>query len=219
MIFRNFKLSHKTKNIISYQIVTHKSGCEYICSNSFRSFFSNEKHKNYINWTSFDILTALDFLLDKFFVHFGVTVYRKVIGISMRTNCATLIVDIFLYWYESQFMARINKDSSKQHLVEKFNNTFRYLDNILALNNDDCNSFTKDKYPVFWTKQILTINIGCPFLDLSILIHNGKFNTKICDKRDDFIVPIDGDVRLSLSYVFLYHKWFDLLVLVTMFRI
>ena len=45
-------------------------------------------------------------------------------------------------------MAEINKDHSKQHLVDKFNNTFRYFDDILALNNDDFNINTKDVYPV-----------------------------------------------------------------------
>lgn len=34
-------------------------------------------------------------------------------------------------------MARINEDPSKQHLVEQFNNTFNYLDDSMALNNND----------------------------------------------------------------------------------
>lgn len=65
---------------------------------------------------------------------YGDSVYRQVIRIPMGTNCAPMIADLFLYCYESQFMAKISKDPSKQHLIEKFNNTFRYLDDILALN-------------------------------------------------------------------------------------
>ena len=45
-----------------------KSECEYIYSNSFRSFFNSNKHKNYVNWTYFDTITALEFLLDIIFV-------------------------------------------------------------------------------------------------------------------------------------------------------
>ena len=62
----------------------------------FYIIFSNEKHKNYVNWTSLNMLTTLEFLLDNIFVRFGKTVYRKVIGIAMGTNCAPLIKDLFL---------------------------------------------------------------------------------------------------------------------------
>ena len=105
----------------------------------------------------------------------------------MGTNCAPLIADLFLYCYELQFMTKINKDPSKQHMINKFNNTFRYLDDILALNNDDFSMYTKEIYPVELTlNKANTNNDHCPFLDLDIYITNGKLNTKIYDKRDDF---------------------------------
>ena len=121
----------------------NKMGREYICSNSLKSFLrtKKKKHKNYVNWTSFNMLTALEFLLDNNFVRFDETVYRQVIGIPMRTNCAPLIADLFLYCYESQFMARRNKGLSKQHLLDKFNNIFRCLDDSLALNNNNQHSY------------------------------------------------------------------------------
>ena len=40
-------------------------------------------------------------------------------------------------------MNKIQKDLSKQDLVDKFNNIFRYLDDILALNNSDIQKFAK----------------------------------------------------------------------------
>lgn len=184
-----------------------KSDCEYLCSNSFKTYFSNTKQKNSVNWTSFDMITALEFLLDNIFVRFGNSVYRQVIGIPMGTNCAPLIADLFLYCYESQFMARISKDPSKQHLVQKFNNTFRYLDDILALNNDDFNMYYNEIYPPELTlNKANSNNQHCPFLDINFNICNGKLNTKIYDKRDDFSFPIvnypflDGDVPLAPSY-------------------
>ena len=153
------------------------------------------------------MITALEFLLDNIFVRFGNNVYRQVIGIPMGTNCAPLIADLFLYCYESQFMAKISKDPSKLHLVDKFNNTFRYLDDILALNNDDFDRYTNEIYPPELTlNKANTNNQHCPFLDLDITVCNGKLNTKIYDKRDDFNFPIvnyphlDGDVPLAASY-------------------
>ena len=184
-----------------------KSDCQYICSSSFKTYFTNTKQKNAVNWTSFDMISALEFLLDNIYVRFGTSVYRQIIGIPMGTNCAPLIADLFLYCYESQFMAKISKDPLKLHLVDKFNNTFRYLDDILALNNDDFNMYYNDIYPKELTlNKANSDNHHCPFLDINFQISHGKLNTKIYDKRDDFSFPIvnypflDGDVPLAPSY-------------------
>ena len=184
-----------------------KSDCQFICLNSYRSFFSNEKHKNYVNWTYFDMIMSLEFLIDNIFVRFGHSIYRQVIGIPMGTNCAPLIADLFLYCYESQFMSKINKDPSQQHLVETFNYTFRYLDDILVINNDDFNTYAQTIYPSELTlNKANADNKHCPFLDLDINISQGQLKTKIYDKRDDFSFHIvnfpflDGDVPLAPSY-------------------
>ena len=69
------------------------------------------------------MMEAVNILLDNIYVRFGNKVYRQVVGISMGTNCAPLITDLFWYCYESQFMTKLSKDPSKLHLVDKFNNT------------------------------------------------------------------------------------------------
>lgn len=56
------------------------------------------------------------FQIDNIYVRYGKTVYRKVVGIPMGTNCAPLIPDLFLYCYELQFMVVLIKMSSKFHL-------------------------------------------------------------------------------------------------------
>ena len=95
-------------------------------------------------------MSVLEFLLDNIFERFGETVYHKFIEIPMGTNCTQLNADLFLYCNESYFMARINKDPSKQHLAEECKNTFRNFEDILAPNmcNDDFNIYTKDIYPL-----------------------------------------------------------------------
>ena len=104
-------------------------------------------------------------------------------------------------------MAKLHKDPSKSDLIDKFKNTYRYLDDIFALNNPDFFKYTAEIYP-----KELTLNkankdsFHCPFLDLDVSISQGKFITKIYDKRDDFSFPIvnfpflDGDVPLAPSY-------------------
>ena len=51
----------------------------------------------------------MHFLLD-IFVRFGNKVYRQIVGIPIGTNCAPLVANLFLYCYESQFMAKLQKD-------------------------------------------------------------------------------------------------------------
>jgi hypothetical protein len=84
-------------------------------------------------WTCDEVCKALSFLLDNIFVRFGNTVFKKVIGIPMGTNCAPLIADLFLYCYEKDFMFSLSP-TSHQEIIHAFNNTSRYLDDIFNMN-------------------------------------------------------------------------------------
>jgi hypothetical protein len=53
----------------------------------------------------------------------------------MGTNCDPLIADLFLYCYESQVMAKLQYEPSKHSLNSLFNNNYRYLGEILIINN------------------------------------------------------------------------------------
>ena len=46
----------------------------------------------------------LEFLVDNIFVVFGGKVFQQIVGIPMGTNCAPLLADIFLYYYEAEFI-------------------------------------------------------------------------------------------------------------------
>ena len=47
---------------------------------------------------------ALHYLLDNIFIRFGSKLYRQIVGISMDTNCASFVADLFLFCYERDFM-------------------------------------------------------------------------------------------------------------------
>ena len=64
----------------------------------------------------------------------GDAVYRQVIGIPMGTNCALLVADLFLYCYERYFMLSLKPDTQSD-IIEAFNNTSRYLDDIFNIDN------------------------------------------------------------------------------------
>ena len=89
---------------------------------------------------------ALSFLLDNIFVRFGNTTYRQVIGIPMGTNCAPLVADLFLFCYEMDFMRSLDP-TSQSHIIEAFNDTSRYLDDILNIDNPYFDTFVPSIYP------------------------------------------------------------------------
>ena len=40
-----------------------------------------------------------------------ITLYRKIVGIPMGTNCAPLVADLFLFCYETDFMSSLSDDN------------------------------------------------------------------------------------------------------------
>lgn len=81
------------------------------------------------------MINALNDLTDNICIKFGNTLYLHVVDISMGNNGAPLICGLFLYFYESHFMAKLFKNPSKHCLLHTFDNSFRYLHDILSVNS------------------------------------------------------------------------------------
>ena len=52
----------------------------------------------------------------------------------MGTNCAPLVADLFLFYYERDIMMSLS-DDKQADVIDAFNTTSRYLDDILNINN------------------------------------------------------------------------------------
>ena len=52
----------------------------------------------------------------------------------MGTNCAPMVADLFLFCYERDFMMSLS-DDKQADVIDAFNTTSRYLDDILNINN------------------------------------------------------------------------------------
>jgi hypothetical protein len=52
----------------------------------------------------------------------------------MSTYCAPLLAGLFLHSYEADFIQELLKKNEKK-LARLFNFTFRYIDDVLSLNN------------------------------------------------------------------------------------
>ena len=106
----------------------------YLCTSAKAGFFSNKKYDSYACCTCTELCEAFTFLMENIYVQFDGMVYQQIVGIPMGTNCAPLIADLFLYCYERDFMSNLQK-SKRFDLIDKFNDTSRYLDDIFTIDN------------------------------------------------------------------------------------
>ena len=89
----------------------------------------------------------LEFLVDNIFVVFAGKFFQQIVGIPMGTNCAPLLADIFLYSYEAEFIQSLLSTGRKQ-LASRFNFTYRYIDDVLSINNPEFEDYMGQMYPV-----------------------------------------------------------------------
>jgi hypothetical protein len=122
----------------------------------------------------------LESLIDNIFVMFGGRVFQQTVGIPMGTNCAALLADLFLYSYEADFIQGLFKKNEKK-LVRSFNFTFRYIDNVLSLNNSRFGDFVDGIYPIeLEIKDTTDTDRSASYLDLHLEIDNeGRLRTKL----------------------------------------
>ena len=124
----------------------------------------------------------------------------------MGTNCAPLVADLFFFCYERDIMLSLS-DNNQADVIEAFNSTSRYLDDLLNIDNPYFEQMVGQIYPT--ELQLNKANYSdteAPLLDLNLSITNGIVSSKIYDKRDDFNFEIvnfpflDGDVPHCSSY-------------------
>ena len=105
----------------------------------------------------------------------------------MGTNCAPLLADLIFYSYESEFRQKLVKDK-KIHEARSFNFTYRYIDDILSINNSRFAEFLPLIYPP--ELEVKETTDTASFLDLYLEFDDSdQISTKIYDKRDDFNFP------------------------------
>jgi hypothetical protein len=88
----------------------------------------------------------LKFLIDNIYLIVGGQVFQQSVVIPMSTNCAPLLVDLFLYSYEAEFIQKLLHEKKKS-LAVAFNSTFRYIDDVLSINNNNFHSYVDSIYP------------------------------------------------------------------------
>ena len=105
----------------------------------------------------------------------------------MGIDPAPFIANLFLHYYESGYMNSLI-NSGKLNVARKLSRNFRYLDDLLGLNDLGC--FQEVQSTIYPNELVLscTDNLGLQanYLDLNLSMENQFFNSKLYDKRDDF---------------------------------
>ena len=165
-----------------------KEGSLYIACNKRNAFFTSDAVRNYNLWSCQKVCEALTLLLDNIYIRFGSKLYRQIVGIPMGTN--------------RDFMLSLS-EVNQSGIIEAFNSTSRYLDDLLNIDNNLFDSMVNRIYSS--ERQLNKANVSDA--DASFLnLHLSFVKTKIYDKRDDFDFDIvnfpflDGDVPRSASY-------------------
>ena len=150
-------------------------------------FFTSNVYNNHNVWSCQNVCDALVYLLDNIFI-------------------APLVADLFLFCYERDFMKSLLRENQAD-IIEAFNITSRYLDDLLNIDNIYFDQMVDRIYPTeLQLNRANSSDTEAPFLDLNLFISNGTVSTKIYDKRDDFDFDIanfpflDSDVPRRTSY-------------------
>ena len=156
----------------------NREGSLYLACNDKNAFFTSEQPKRYKLWSCQKICDALHYLLDNIFIKFGSKLYRQIVSIPIRTNCAPLVADLFLFCYERDFMLSLS-DNNQADIIEAFNSTSRYLDDLLNIDNPYFEQMLGQIYPTeLQLNKANSSDTEAPFLDLNLSIKNGIVSSK-----------------------------------------
>ena len=115
----------------------------------------------------------------------------------MGTNCAPLLADIFLYSYEAEFIQSLLSTGRKQ-LASRFDFTYRYIDDVLSINDPEFENYLGQMYPVeLEIKDTTESNTSASYLDLLLSI----------GREVIFIVPFMTNVTISISTSQIFRSW------------
>ena len=80
-----------------------------------------------------------------------------------------------------------DKAEKKAEIIEAFNSTSRYLDDLLNIDNIFFDGMVKQIYPLeLQLNEAISSDTEAPFLGLHLTIADGFVSSKIYDKRDDY---------------------------------
>ena len=92
------------------------------------------------------------------------------------------------YCYERDFVLSLS-DNNQTDIIEAFNSTSRYLDDLLNINHPYFEQMVGQIYPTeLQFNKANSSDTEASFLDLNLSLTNGIVSSKFYDKWDDLIL-------------------------------
>ena len=133
------------------------------------------------------IKQLFNYMIDNCYIVFKGKVYRQNIGVPMGIDPAPFIANLFLHFYENRYVYSLI-NSGNLYNAKKLANNFRYLDDLLGLN--DKGFFSQVNSTIYPVELALSRTdrdgTQADYLDMNIDINGNFFNSKLFDKRDSF---------------------------------
>ena len=118
----------------------------------------------------------------KLYYHGG-ELSKQIVDIPMGTNCAPLLDNLFLYFYQNEVFLDNSSRRAKESLLES---SISVIDNLISFNNKRFKEFISDIYLKEFTISKITefISVASYVVDLPFTIDKNKnITTKLCDTR------------------------------------
>ena len=184
----------------------NKDGRRYIRINKTSACWSKTRGNTKNSWNKNELTAHVNYLIDNIYVTCGDELFRQVIGIPMGTDCAPFLANLFLYSYECEWMCK-KFENGEFDILHKFMNCFRYIDDLLCINNDQTMDHVMTEiYPKELSLTSDDAILVTNYLDLRIEIKNGRIHTSLFDKRDAFgfqvvnFPDLTGNIPMKQSY-------------------
>ena len=168
--------------------------------------WSSSRGKKGHCWDKDELIKHVKWLITNIYVTCGDSMFKQVIGIPMGTDCAPFLANLFLFAYEYKWLTKKFKAKEFDDL-KKFNICFRYIDDLLCINNDQLmDRVMTEIYPEELSLTSDDAVLQSHYLDLDLEIRNGNIHSKLFDKRDAFGFSIvnypdlSGNVPAKQSY-------------------
>jgi hypothetical protein len=132
------------------------------------------------------IKIALKYAIENAFFHVGDKVFRQIIGIPIGSDPAPFFANLFLYVYESKFIANLLKSDSVR--ARKFRHIFRFIDDLISLNDDGefSKSYLEIYPPEMELKRENHDDDSGSYLDLGLEIVDRQITSNLYDKRNAY---------------------------------
>ena len=194
---------------------TDSGNRKYLTVNGTSCYFTRHKHGN-DSYTKNQIKMLVKHLILETYFQIGDMLFRQCIGIPMGIDSAPFWANLYLHFYESEYITKLIKSKDRQVRFRgfKFKNSFRFIDDCCNLNDNNAFSlYHKDIHPPELELKCEHNGNHATFLELDIQIIDNQFVYKLFDKRDAFpfsivrMPDLSGNIPSHIFYGSIFSEY------------